>query len=367
MRSILTEWMQRGVTLNEGYPKLQHFAEIDASWPPLDASPPPFAPEATYLASPDILHRRASLVPRALYDARCNVILARRGRILRETDNIWREFPDRSFHQRYYWRYHYMRPRRDLDGVCMAFRSPANNYYHTLVDNLPRLYWLHHPALADRPLRVLMPAEPYRWERYFMDRLLPPNAVVQQVDPAWLWRAEHMVVGDYLSEQMSGALPRAYLDFFLPRVLPDRPRQRRHRIYISRRQAPGGRHILNEDALRRMMEERGFTVQLLETLDITQQIELFYDATCVVAPHGAGLTNLLFAESVDLVELHPSAGIMPHYYFMTLAMGHRYHALCASAQGRHDSFEVDISALARVLDRIESGRGEGNIHADQSA
>jgi hypothetical protein len=367
MRATALSWLQRGVSLSDAHPPLKPFNRLDFSRPALDAAAPPLAPEAAYLAEPAALLRGASLAPRALYDARCNIILTRRGRILRDTDNVWREFPDKKFHQRYYWRYHYTRPCRDLDGVCMAFRSPANNYYHTLVDNLPRLYWLHHPALADRPVRVLLPAEPYRWESYFLDRLLPSNARVERVDPAWLWRAEQMVVGDYLSEQMSGALPRAYLDFFLPRVLPDRPRQRRHRIYISRRQAPGGRRILNEDALRRMMETRGFTTYLLESLDIAQQIELFYDATCVVAPHGAGLTNLLFAESAEVIELHPSASVMPHYYFMARAMGHRYHGLSANAAGRDSSFEVDIGALARVLDGIESGRRGGDIHANQSA
>jgi capsular polysaccharide biosynthesis protein len=105
----------------------------------------------------------------------------------------------------------------------------------------------------------------------------------------------------------------------------------------------------------RMLEPHGFVPCTLESLGIKEQIELFYDAEMVVAPHGAGLTNILFSQSIDLVELHPTSGIMPHYYFMTRAMGHRYHALCANESGRHSSFEVDLKQLARTLEEITSG------------
>jgi hypothetical protein len=75
----------------------------------------------------------------------------------------------------------------------------------------------------------------------------------------------------------------------------------------------------------------------------------------VVAPHGAGLTNILYSQAIDLVELHPTPAIMPHYYFMAQAMGHRYHALCANEIGRHSSFAVNVAALAGVLEKITSG------------
>ena len=365
MREAVSKFLLRDMSVGEVRPSVRPFAELAVARPQTIPNMPLLAAEARYLAAGvSEVRRTAALVPGALYDARCNVVLARPGRVLRESENVWREFPDVSFHRRYYWRYHYARPRRDLDGICMAFRSPANNYYHTLIDNLPRLYWLHQQKLRDTPVRVLMPGTPHPWEAYFLSKLLPSHAELNQIDPAYLWRAEHMVVGEYLSEQMSGALPRAYLDFFLPRVLPARPRQRRHRIYISRRQAPGGRRILNEDAVRTCMEARGFGIYLLETLDIAQQIDLFYDARVVVAPHGAGLTNTLFSKAIDLVELHPTQAIMPHYYFMARAMGHRYHALCANESNRHSSFAVDISGLEKQLDRIERDHAGEAGYAD---
>lgn len=355
MRRWLASWLLHDVSAESAYARVRPYATLDLEQPAVSRDAPAFASEARYLLdrAGRTTTRMARVVPNALIEPWCNITLSRPGRVLRESDNTWREHPGRPFHEFFYWRYHYTRPRRDVDGTVLALRSPANNYYHTLVDNLPRLYWLHHPALREEKLRVLVSGKPYTMEDWFLKRVLPPNAEVFEADRTCIWRAERIVVADYLSDQMSGALPRAYLDFFLPRVLPQRPRRRRNRIYISRRQAPGGRRILNEDAVRSLLEARGFQVCLLETLDIAAQIELFYDAEVVVAPHGAGLTNTLFSDSIDLVELHPTQAIMPHYYFMARAMKHRYHALCATESGRHSSFSVDVDALARLIDRID--------------
>jgi capsular polysaccharide biosynthesis protein len=357
MRQRLHSWLLRQVPARQAYPDLQMLAHLPHEAFPFAESPAiTFADEASYLideggTTPDMF---AALLPGALYDGSTNVVLAKRGRIVSETDNIWREFPGLSAHHRYYWRFQYTKPRRRLEGVCMVLRSPANNYYHTLVDNLPRLFWLHQPAFRGMKIQVMVPGPLLPWEQFYLPYLLPENAQLKEVDPRYLWSGDQMLFGSYLSRQMSGALPRCYLDYFLPRVLPDRPRRRRHRLYITRKQAPGGRHILNEAELMRVLEPHGFVPCVLETLRIDEQIELFYDAEMVVAPHGAGLTNILYSQTIDLVELHPTPAIMPHYYFMARAMGHRYHALCANETGRHSSFAVDVAILSETLEKITS-------------
>lgn len=358
MHQHLHNWLLRQVSVSQAYPGLQKLAVLPMEEIPSTVMPAhSFASESRYLidegrTTPDMF---AAMLPGALYDGSTNIMLSRRGRILSEAENIWQDHPGVPAHRRYYWRFQYTKPRKTLNGVCMVLRSPANNYYHTLVDNMPRLFWLHQPVFRAMKIKVLVPGPLRPWERFYLPYLLPENAQLIEVDPKYLWHSDQMVFGSYLSRQMSGALPQKYLDFFLPRVLPNRARERRHRLYITRKQAPGGRHILNEVALMRVLEPYGFVPCVLESLGIEEQIALFYDAEIVVAPHGAGLTNILYSQAIDLVELHPTPAIMPHYYFMAQAMGHRYHALCANEIGRHSSFAVDVAALAGMLEKITSG------------
>jgi capsular polysaccharide biosynthesis protein len=348
-----TECLVRATKVRQAYAAQPVLATLPMEYlPPIRSAPPPLADEARYLlkvgeCTPEMY---SSVLPGALYHASGNVMLAGRGRILLDTDNTWREHPDVPIHEQFYWKHQYLRRTRRIRGATFAFRSPANNYYHTLADNLPRLFWLHQTALRGIAVKVLIPGAYRPWESYYIARLLPDTARVLQVSSDYLWAGDEPIFGSYLGHAMSGHLPRSFLDFFLPRVLPQRARQRHHRIYITRRQAPGGRRVLNEAAVVELLARYGFTPILLESLDVPAQIELFYDAEAVVAPHGAGLANLLFSEAIDLVELHPAQSVMPHYYYMARAMGHRYHYLCARERGRHDSFAVDIPALARTLD-----------------
>jgi capsular polysaccharide biosynthesis protein len=153
---------------------------------------------------------------------------------------------------------------------------------------------------------------------------------------------------------MAGYLPKPYLDFFLPRVLPKRPRRRGRRIYVTRRNARIGRRILNEEELTQALTRRGFETIAPESLSIADQIEHFYDAQLVVGPHGAGLTNLLFAERAGLIELHPAASIFPHYYLLCLALGHEYRYLCGTGADRNSDFIVDVARLEKFVDELDA-------------
>lgn len=360
MMNTLTQKLVKGRFVREVYPGVERLATIrePSTIPASSDERPPLAPIARYLEDPpsDEETKFAAVLPGALYHPTANLLLAGRGRVLLDTDNVWREYPDTPLQQRYYWRDLYLKPARRFKGASIHFRSQANNFYHTLVDNLPRLYWLHQPALRGVPVSVLVPGGFRAWEPYFIERMLPATARLVQVDTNCLWRSDETLFGSYLSNILSGALPREYLELFLPRVVPQRPRDKRHRIYITRRSAPAGRRINNEPVLIATLERFGFQAHALESLSLAEQIELFFDAEAVVAPHGAGLTNMLFSESIDVLELHPVAQIMPHYYLMAESLGHRYHHLCANQPSRDSSFEVDPAKLEPLLHSILSPR-----------
>ena len=75
------------------------------------------------------------------------------------------------------------------------------------------------------------------------------------------------------------------------------------RIYVDRRHG-AHRRLVNENEVVTALERTGFVAVRLELLSLEQQISLFRGAECVVAPHGAGLSNLVFAPSgCRVVEL----------------------------------------------------------------
>ncbi len=65
------------------------------------------------------------------------------------------------------------------------------------------------------------------------------------------------------------------------------------RVVISRADTLG-RRVVNEDALMATLGPLGFRRVVLSELDHADQVSLFRNAEVIVAPHGAGLANLIF-------------------------------------------------------------------------
>jgi len=72
------------------------------------------------------------------------------------------------------------------------------------------------------------------------------------------------------------------------------------RVYVDRRGAEL-RPLLNEDEVIGKLRPFGFVPVKPESLALEDQVRLFRDATAIVAPHGAGLTNLGYCRPGTIV------------------------------------------------------------------
>ena len=89
------------------------------------------------------------------------------------------------------------------------------------------------------------------------------------------------------------------------------------RFYIDRRNSPN-RPLVNEGEIIDALAGAGIIPIRLETLSLSAQAALFRQAELIVAPHGAGLTNLVFAPpGCRVVELVMDA--YQHWAFRRLA------------------------------------------------
>lgn len=82
-------------------------------------------------------------------------------------------------------------------------------------------------------------------------------------------------------------------------------RENGKRIYISRGKA-SRRRLINENKVLEKLCKEGFKSYFLEDMSIEQQVKLFSEAEAVVAPHGAGLVNIIFCRrAIRILELFP--------------------------------------------------------------
>ncbi len=118
----------------------------------------------------------------------------------------------------------------------------------------------------------------------------------------------------------------------------------RRRVFISR-EGSRGRHLLGEAALRPELEARGFEIVRMETLDFPAQVRLMAETAVLLAPHGAGLTNMIFCpEGAQIAEIADPAYPNPNFYALACAMGLGYRLLHAAGVGEGHPLTRDLRA-----------------------
>lgn len=131
------------------------------------------------------------------------------------------------------------------------------------------------------------------------------------------------------------------------------------RVFISRARAER-RRLLNEDEVWRLLEGEGFQRVLMEELDFEQQVRLMNETAVLVAPHGAGLTNMMFCpEGATVVEIADPGFPNPNFYALAMAMGHEYWFLPADSVGDIHPLEKDLVVdTAHVASFLSSRRAD---------
>lgn len=130
------------------------------------------------------------------------------------------------------------------------------------------------------------------------------------------------------------------------------------KIYIPRSNALS-RKILNEAELCSALVDLGFSIIDCSEIDVLRQIIIFSGAKMIIAPHGAGMANVLFCRpGASVLELHPDLSYQdPSHWLSCCLMGHDYSymigdpVVSSSVNPKDRDFEVDIS---KVIDWIRN-------------
>jgi len=157
----------------------------------------------------------------------------------------------------------------------------------------------------------------------------------------------------------SGVNPAAVA--FLRDLIPSKAVSGTRRIYIDRRQSPV-RRLINEDELINGLHKMDIEPVRLEGLSLRAQANLLREANLVVAPHGAGLANIVWAASgTRVIELVPSGVTNWCYRHLAAASGHVYDCVLGRSHPREEipAFAADWTVSpTHVLSALSDHGGD---------
>ncbi len=166
----------------------------------------------------------------------------------------------------------------------------SENYYHFVLDVLPRLELLRRAGVAPDAYVVNRST---RFQRDLLDHvgLTADRCLGEEKYPHV--RADELVVSSLPDDQLR--TPPWIVLWLRSQFLPDDVRPPHRRLYVTRGQVKHTRRVESEAALVAALATWDFEVIDPGALSPADQMRAFAEAECIVGPHGAGLTNLAFA------------------------------------------------------------------------
>ena len=248
-------------------------------------------------------------------------------------------------------------------AVCSLIdsRQWTGSYFHWFLDCLPRLIAVDdHSRRNGEPTRVIVPAHLNRWQSESLELLglsqerrislgpvgrggLAVERLITYVAHRWqrLGGAPFDAASPWVIRKLANQLG---LEVAANTSLP-------RRLYLSRRGVPT-RQVSNESEVMELLDRHGFAAVQTEKLTLREQIALFRDATHIVAPHGASLTNLLHVRQASVLEIfQENHGVRPDFFQLAMIQGLDYQHCVCPTESAELHCRVDLQILQQFLER----------------
>ncbi|MBE9178831.1 glycosyltransferase family 61 protein [Oculatella sp. LEGE 06141] len=244
----------------------------------------------------------------------------------------------------------------------------GGTFAHWLLDLLPRLDLILRKYDFDQIDQFVVNGVDLPFQKQTLDLLGIPSHKLLVSDRNFHLKATQLIVPS-LSRHVVGLtrwMPSWGCDFLRQSFLTNaKLAQHRNgdgnfdRIYISRAKATR-RKVVNEADVLHLLTKLGFRSVALESLSIAEQIDLFASAKSIVAPHGAGLANLVFSSpGTKVVEFIAPNYVNVNFWALSNQANLDYHYLLGEGERpegndyRHsysDNITVNLDQLANTLD-----------------
>ena len=242
----------------------------------------------------------------------------------------------------------FRKPMRLNSRVSVVSSTAHQRYFHWMFDILPRFDFIRRSDTKPE-FYVVNDAFPFQSQTLAAIELNYEQMIIPTA-------ATHLEAAELIVPSLPGRIgfpTRRSCEFLRKLFLSGDNTSPRRMLYITRRDA-NTRRLLNEMALIERLTRYSFEVVELASLSVAEQARLFASARLVVAPHGAGLTNIVFCEkSAAVIEFMPDDYFNPCFEVVAAHRSMRYTRLTVQSvdPSTHDHV-VDIRAVEQIVKSV---------------
>ncbi len=203
-----------------------------------------------------------------------------------------------------------------IKGRVAVLTGDSTGYYHWMMDLIPRFGLLQAAGVRVEDVdKFLVNDYVSKFQIETLEHLgIPPKKIItSQWNPDFV--ADVLIVPSILRMTNMNWRVNYIRNTFLALAKPANNLPKR--IYISRGQVTH-RRLLNENEVFALLEGFDFTKIIMEDYTFSEQISIMAAADVIVAPHGAGLTNIAFCKpKVKVIEIASPKAINALFWLMS--------------------------------------------------
>ncbi len=262
-------------------------------------------------------------------------------------------FMDKTKNQRRSLAHQHLNKEPDYNCGYLFGSIGWQNYYHTIVDHAVRYAEFQAAGKIPREAHIIFPKTPNSYQAAILDLLeIAPNKRVF-ADQNCI-KLKSLLLPSM--RRHGRAVTRSGLEAFRSQVLRnvsvksfDGPR----RVFLTRKDA-AMRRILNEPEVESVLRGYGFETVQTEHMSVVEQVQLFSNVEIIAGPHGAGLTNAVFANAPHIIEFLPAdLWDLGYYVGLATSCGGTYDGIVCDGVAAGDDMTVDLTVLEIALSGYE--------------
>lgn len=256
-------------------------------------------------------------------------------------------------------------PKKKDTNVISLLNKLDNNYFHWTLESLTRILLVYEkPFFQDYKILIKTDALPFIEQSLkFLFNISEENIITKhlgenyEVDNAMVISYPHIrstethLTNVYIPEIIRKLNTLAHKKL---KLTPLETKQMPRNFIISRKHAPV-RRILNEEILLESLSEFKFKSVVLENLKYEEQVALFANAERIVCLHGAGITNIIYANKPILIEVFPEGrNIRDAFYFtqITAALGIEHHLFLQKSENKNEDVVIENSTIIKIKNAL---------------
>ena len=262
---------------------------------------------------------------------------------------------------------------KNLNGTVLSLLTGGggnNNYWHWLVDVLPRI------GLCSKTINLrdidyfLLPDNIKKFQKETLDLLdIEKNKRLssekyRHIKAKNLIVTDHPVVVSGNATEDTHNIP-AWIIYWLRKTFLSKKilnnDKNKSKIYIDRGESINDsqtkRLISNEEEVKNYLLKNNFTIMKFHEIEFGKQVDIFNKADCVVGLHGAGLTNLVFCKPKTKVIEFRNTNAGPMYENLSKKNNLSYFPIISESReiqkfnhpNQQGSIEISIQTLEKIL------------------